>query len=164
MFGADAGRCPCRLVAPGVSRITSIPVHCFARGPGMKYEPTHVGCYGSMRDLASMPCSALAPVERARIGGRAAGFGARRQSAATTAFSHEDSQLEAQKPFGNFKAIGALAEMPEVGTISPCPETSSDETPPKIVLLCSDDRPDVDGMEGCCGIARTPKHPHRHGG
>ena len=35
----------------------------FARGPGRKYEPTHVGCYGSMRDLPPMASSALAPVD-----------------------------------------------------------------------------------------------------
>src|SRR5438046_222688 len=45
-LAGGSGRLPFRLVASGVSRITSIPEPPIPGGPRIKFEPTHVGCYG----------------------------------------------------------------------------------------------------------------------
>src|SRR6266487_6722643 len=45
-LAGGAGRFPFPLVASGVSRITSIPEPLIAGGPRIKFEPTHVSCYG----------------------------------------------------------------------------------------------------------------------
>src|SRR6266478_4750386 len=45
-LAGGSGRLPFPLVASGVSRITSIPEPPIPGGPRIKFEPTHVGCYG----------------------------------------------------------------------------------------------------------------------
>src|SRR6266566_9137987 len=45
-LAGGSGRLPFPLVASGASRITSIPEPPIPGGPRIKFEPTHVGCYG----------------------------------------------------------------------------------------------------------------------
>ena len=45
-LAGGSGRLPFPLVASGVSRITSLPEPPIPGGPRIKFEPTHVGCYG----------------------------------------------------------------------------------------------------------------------